>query len=288
MATKPAEQGLRQGARNLTVRLARDVRALATPAGLYGAVVEAAWVAAHLAMYPLGVRRERPAGAPYGLEHLTLRQRSLLISRPEAAGTPILLVHGMIDNRAIFTVLTPKLRAYGFERVSSLNYSPVTNDIRSAAAGLGAEVERLVERTGYERIHIVGHSLGGLIARYYVQRLGGDQRVRTLVTLGAPHHGTLAAHLVPVRLGRQLRPGSDLFTELDRPAPGCRTRFAVFWSDIDQLVVPHDNAALHHPDLIVQNEPVHGVGHMSLPVNPRIAQQVAELLGESTPGGVGT
>jgi len=289
VAMMPSEQGLRRGARNLRVRLARDVRALATPAGLYGAVVETAWVAAHFAMYPLGVRRERPApDDPYGYQHLTLRQRSLLISRPEVAGTPILLVHGMIDNRAIFTVLTPKLRAYGFERVSTLNYSPATNDIRAAAAGLGVEVERLVERTGYEQLHIVGHSLGGLIARYYVQRLGGDQRVHTLVTLGTPHHGTLAAHLVPVQLGRQLRPGSDLFTELSQPAPACRTRFAVFWSDVDQLVVPHDNAALHHPDLIVANELVHGVGHMSLPVNNRIAQRVAELLDERTPGGVGT
>jgi triacylglycerol lipase len=244
-------------------------------------VIETAWVAAHFAMYPLGLLRERPQSVErYNYQHLTLRQRSLVISRTEAAGTPILLVHGMIDNRAIFTVLTPKLRAHGFERVVTLNYSPVTNDIRTAAEGLSAAVEGLVARTGYERIHIIGHSLGGLIARYYVQRLGGDERVHTLVTLGAPHHGTLAAHLMPVQLGRQLRPNSDLFAELDLPARGCRTRFVAFWSDIDQLVVPHDNARLRHPDLITQNELAHGVGHMSLPINARVGQRVAQVLGE--------
>ena len=51
------------------------------------------------------------------------------------------------------------------------------------------EVERIVAETGFERIHIIGHSLGGLIARYYVTRLGGDARVHTLVTLGTPHDG---------------------------------------------------------------------------------------------------
>jgi pimeloyl-ACP methyl ester carboxylesterase len=244
-------------------------------------MVETAWVAAHIAMYPLGLLRERPGDVErYGYQNLTLRQRSLVVRNVEAASTPILLVHGMIDNRAIFAVLTRKLRGHGFERVSTLNYSPVTNDIRAAAEGLAAQVEALVARTGYERIHIVGHSLGGLIARYYVQRLGGDARVHTLVTLGTPHHGTLAAHLVPVQLGRQLRPSSDLFAELDQPAPGCRTRFVAFWSDIDQLVVPHDYGRLRHPDLITHDELAHGVGHMSLPISRRVAQRVSQVLGE--------
>ncbi|HST82394.1 MAG TPA: alpha/beta fold hydrolase [Kineosporiaceae bacterium] len=272
---------LRDGTRNLAIRLARDVRALATPGGVRGTMVETAWVATHLALYPLGVLRERTAEVErYGYQDLTPRQRSLIVTNVEASSTPILLVHGMIDNRTIFTVLTRRLRAHGFERVVTLNYSPVTNDIRAAAEGLSAQVEALVARTGYERIHVVGHSLGGLIARYYVQRLGGDTRVHTLVTLGTPHHGTLAAHLVPFQLCRQLRPSSDLFAELDEPAPGCRTRFVAFWSDLDQLVVPHDNARLRHSDLTVANERVQGVGHMSLPINAAIVQKVAQVLGE--------
>ena len=272
---------LRDGTRNLAIRLARDARALATTRGVRGAVLETAWVAAHFALYPLGVLRERsPDVERYGYHDLTLRQRSLVVTNVEAASTPILLIHGMIDNRAIFTVLTRRLRARGFERVVTLNYSPVTNDIRAAAEGLSAQVEALVARTGYERIHVVGHSLGGLIARYYVQRLGGDERVHTLVTLGSPHHGTLAAHLVPFQLGRQLRPSSELYRELDEPAPGCRTRFVAFWSDIDQLVVPHDNARLRHPDLTTANEQVRGVGHMSLPITTSIAQKVTQVLGE--------
>jgi pimeloyl-ACP methyl ester carboxylesterase len=186
----------------------------------------------------------------------------------------------MIDNRAIFARLTRRLRGHGFTRVHSLNYSPATNDIRAAAERLAAEVEELVAASGYERINIVGHSLGGLIARYYVQRLGGDARVRTLVTLGTPHHGTLAAHLVPARVGRQLRPGSDLFLELDLPAPDLRTQVVAYWSDLDQLIVPHDNARLAHPDVACRNVLVQSVGHMSLPFAGRVVHEVATLMGE--------
>jgi hypothetical protein len=261
--------------------LGDDVRSLLTPGGLRGAAVESLWVSAHLAIYPLGLLRERREPTDrYALEGLGPRQRGLVVRDVEAAGTPVLLVHGMVDNRAIFAVLKRRLRRHGFGRVVTINYSPVTNDIRQAARDLAAEVEALVAETGYERIHVVGHSLGGLIARYYVQRLGGDERVHTLVTLGSPHEGSLMAHLLPVQLCRQLRPGSDLYTELAEPAERCRTRFVAYWSDLDQLILPHGSARLEHPDLSARNVRVHGVGHMSLPLDGQVVHEISALLSE--------
>lgn len=260
---------------------ALTARSVLTPAGLAGIAVEAAWCAAHLAVYPLGVLGERNAERDtYGLEGLAPMQRGLVIGDVEAAGTPILLVHGMVDNRSIFTVLRRGLRRRGFGRVLSTNYSPATNDVRTAAADLAAQVEVLVAESGYERIHVVGHSLGGLIARYYVQRLGGDERVHTLVTMGTPHAGTLPAYLWPAELCRQLRPGSDLYAELEQPAPGCRTRFIVYWSDLDQMIVPKRNARLDHPDIARRNILVRSVGHMSLPIQPRLAREISDALSQ--------
>ena len=155
----------------------------------------------------------------------------------------------MVDNASIFALLRRNLVRRGFGRVVTLNYSPLTMDVRTAARRLAEAVEDVVATTGYHRIHLVGHSLGGLVARYYVQRLGGDARVHTLVTLGTPHTGTVPAYFLPVRLGRQLRPGSDLMAELAGPAPGCRTRFLAFWSDLDQMMIPKTAARLEHPDL---------------------------------------
>jgi pimeloyl-ACP methyl ester carboxylesterase len=234
------------GARSTAATIAAEVRPLLSPAGVRGAALETAWLSAHLAIYPFGLVGERGAHPErYHLDGLDPVQRGLVVGDVEAAGTPILLVHGMVDNRAVFTVLKRRLRRRGFGRVVTMNYSPATNDVRQAARDLAVQVEALVAETGYERIHVVGHSMGGLIARYYVQRLGGDERVHTLVTLGTPHGGSLPAHLLPVTVCRQLRPGSDLLAELAAPAAGCRTRFVAFWSDLDQMVLPHHRGGAH-------------------------------------------
>ena len=250
-------------------------RGLATPSGVAGAAIEAGWLAAHLASYPFGVMAEQVERADrgYRIEHLRPHQRGLLVSDIEAAGTPI------------FTLLRRGLRSRGFDHLTTLNYSPIVSDIRVAAAHLGEEVERIVAETGYERIHIIGHSLGGLIARYYVTRLGGDERVHTLVTLGTPHGGTYAAYAWPTRLVAQMRPDSGLIAELRKPVPECRTRFIAYWSDLDQLIFPQHNAAIDHPDLRARNIALHGVGHVSLPILGSVVHGISAALADLEPDG---
>jgi pimeloyl-ACP methyl ester carboxylesterase len=231
-------------------------------------------------MYPLGVVEEqlRLQQERHSLEDLPPAQRGLLVGDVEAAGTPIVLVHGFFDNRSIFTLLRRGLHRRGFGSTYALNYSALSEDIRAVAARLGALIDQVCEETGHERVHVIGHSLGGLIGRYLVQRLGGDRRVHTLVTLGSPHGGTLPAHVVPLEIARQMRIGGDLIAELAEPAPGCRTRFLAFWSDIDQLVIPRSHARVEHPDLRARNVLAHGVGHLSLPVDGRVIREIATTL----------
>ena len=254
-----------------------------------GLAIEAGWATTHLMMYPLGLfSASSPiaGGGRHDLRGLSPEQRGLLHHGVEAAETPILLVHGLIDNHAIFTVMDRALRRRGFQTLATYDYCLFTQNIPRAAQRLGEAIEQLSATTGYERIHVIGHSLGGLIARYFVQRLGGDRRVHSLVTLGTPHQGTQlawAASLLP--LVRQLTPGSPVIRELAEPALGCRTRFIAFFSDIDHLVVPGRYARIDHPDLNVQNIAAPGVGHLSMPNNRRIAFTIAQALCELAPAG---
>jgi len=260
----------------------RGVRTVLSPTGVRGTAVELAWIAAHLATYPLGVaqERERRAEERFTLAGLPPVRRGLLIGDVEAAGTPILLVHGLVDNRSVFTLLRRALRRRGFGRIATMNYHVLTHDVRAAARRLGATVEAICEETGYERIHVIGHSMGGVIARYYVQRMGGDARVHTLVTLGSPHAGTRAAHLLPGGVIRQLAPSSDIVADLAAPAPHCRTRFVAFWSDLDALISPKRAARIDHPDLVARNVFVPRVGHMSLPIDRRVTHEIASTLAQ--------
>lgn len=259
----------------------KALRAVLSPSGVAGVAIETVWVGLHLALYPWGLVEDRLDEATHhGLSHLPPVQRGLIVSDVEAAGTPIILLHGVIDNRSIFTVLRRALRRRGFGRTFALNYSPLTDDIRTVAQWLSEFVEEVCEETGYERVHIVGHSLGGMIGRYYVQRLGGDARVHTLVTLGTPHQGTFGARFVPWPVIRQLRFESPVVQELTEPAPGCRTRFIAIWSDLDQLVLPQRNARITHPDLRARNVLFRGVGHTSLPVDRRVVHEITQALAQ--------
>ncbi|MFJ8973229.1 lipase family alpha/beta hydrolase [Streptomyces anulatus] len=258
--------------------------------------LELAVLVGHLIVYPFGLTPERrpPHPRPTRPTRLT-RPVNTGADSPDGGDTtphaatalplaaddapPVVLLHGFIDNRSAFVVLRRALTRHGRRHLESLNYSPLTRDIRAAAELLGLHVEEIRARTGHSQVDIVGHSLGGLIARYYVQRLGGDRRVRTLVTLGTPHGGTAVAPGAGIHpIVRQMRGGSSVIEELHSPAPGCRTRFVSFWSELDQVMVPVETACVDHPDLDAVNVRVTGIGHLALPVHPTVAAAILEAL----------
>ncbi|MEV7417876.1 alpha/beta fold hydrolase [Streptomyces sp. NPDC089919] len=246
---------------------------------LRAAVLELVILTGHLLVYPTGVFAERRPAAPPRGAGIPLRPAE----RP-----PVILLHGFTDNRSVFVLLRRTLAAHG-RHVESLNYSPFTTDLRTAAHRLAGYVDDVRARTGQDRVDLVGHSLGGLVARYYVQCLGGDARVRTVVTLGTPHQGTRIAPLLDAHpVVRQMRPDSAVLAELRAPAPGCRTRFVAFWSDLDQLMVPVGTARLDHPDLLTENVQVSGVGHLALPTHPTITARIREVLEGDAPGTAGS
>jgi pimeloyl-ACP methyl ester carboxylesterase len=255
------------------------LRSLCSPATVTGGLTELAWVGAHALLYPLGARTERlrvDVRLRPGVQPASVR--ALWSEDPLAGRTPVVLVHGFTDNRSVFTLMRRGLRRRGFTSLCTFGYAPWLDDVRRAATDLGRHVEQVCEATGHERVHVVGHSLGGLIARHYAQLQGGDERIAALVTLGSPHGGSLWAHLGPTPLTRSLKPGSPLLRELASPAPGFRTEVTAVYSDLDQVVVPTSAGRCDHPDLHARNVLVHGVGHMSLPIHRGVVDEVASTL----------
>ncbi|MBC3843895.1 alpha/beta fold hydrolase [Streptacidiphilus sp. 4-A2] len=231
-----------------------------TTATVRAAALETAAFSRHLLLYPTGLS---------GRALATARGRGPAAAGPRPGPPPVLLLHGLLDNRAVFTPLRRSLLADGFDHLYAVNYSPLTADVPRAAAEFGRQVVRARQRYGGERIAVVGHSLGGLIARYYVQLLGGSAHVHTLVTLGTPHAGSYSALLLgPLPAARQLLPGSPVIRALQAPAPACDTRFLSLWGDHDPLILPGHSALLLHPDLRAENIRVPGVGHLGLTVHP--------------------
>lgn len=90
-----------------------------------------------------------------------------------------------------------------------------------------------------QRIDLVGFSMGGLVCRYYLQRLGGLDRVEHFVSISAPHQGSILAWLISNPGCRQMRPGSAFLRDLDSDASSLeKIKFTSFWTPYDTIIVP--------------------------------------------------
>jgi triacylglycerol lipase len=194
---------------------------------------------------------------------------------PKRSASPVLLVHGILGQRHLYwNLFRRRLEQDGF-RVDevSLPYT-LLGDIRVAAERLSEKVEEVAPDG--QRVDLVCHSAGGIVARYYLKFLGGAKRVRHIVFLGSPHQGTYFSYVLPVlRIAAQVRPGADLLRELGGDIPD-GVRATNFWSPVDGVIIPAQNSILHHPS--AKNVKVPWMHHWGFLLSPQIHKQVAKAL----------
>jgi pimeloyl-ACP methyl ester carboxylesterase len=99
--------------------------------------------------------------------------------------TPIVLVHGLFGDPTNFLLLRAHFAARGIRNFASFSYPPRL-DYQRLARHLGRAIETVCLATGAAEVDVVGHSLGGLVARYLLE-MDPEHRIRRLVTLGAPY-----------------------------------------------------------------------------------------------------
>ena len=117
---------------------------------------------------------------------------------------------------------------------------------------------------------VVGHSMGGLVARACLRDPAARARIARIVTLGTPHHGSVLARWGPGRNARQMRPGSAWLAALNAQGPAPVPLVSVFsWHD--NFVAPQDSPLLAG----AQNVALAGIGHLSLVFSDAVARRVA-------------
>ena len=188
---------------------------------------------------------------------------------------PVILLHGLFQNRSCLLPLHWRLRAAGYDRVVSLN-TPSWLDLATLHELIRRTVAQVCAASGSTRVHLVGHSMGGILARQYALSPGGTSLVACCVTLGAPHLGSKLAPFAVSRLGRALLPGSELLARLNtEPLPG-GVRIISIYSRHDNIIVPADNARLAGAD----NVELTGLGHTALLFSAQTAGAVVAALRE--------
>jgi pimeloyl-ACP methyl ester carboxylesterase len=243
--------------------LTRLARELATTRGARGLVREARGIGTHILHYPTGVTRARVRPAQNGNGQVVDRIHD----------TPVAMVHGYFHNRSGFDYLSRELRHRGFRWIHGMNYNPLGHSVPDLAERFGRYVEDLRRISGRNRVHLIGHSLGGIVARWYVEELGGYKYVDTCVTIGTPHHGTLAAYLGPGQAARDLRPGSGVMQRLEQGLRRSRVKYVNLYSDLDFLILPPSSALLPERRN-VHNHLIEDLGHTSLLLSEELVEQL--------------
>jgi hypothetical protein len=199
---------------------------------------------------------------------------------------PVLLVPGYGGNQSSLTALADRIRGGGrTARVLALP-GDGTGDLLAQVAVLDDAVDELLS-DGAPSVDVIGYSAGGLVARLWVARDGGEHRARRVITLGAPLHGTrLAAEgnvVVPdvcKAACQQLAPGSTLLSSVAAaPVP---LPWLSLWTENDQTVLPPDSARLDGAENLAVQEicPSVHIEHGELPANRVVTDIVLTALGK--------
>lgn len=157
---------------------------------------------------------------------------------------PVVLVHGLRDTSRDMRKIAGYLRDLGWQ-ILNIDLTPNTGDARLEI--LAKQVADLVTRTfaPHQQIDLIGYSMGGLVARYYLQRLSGIERVDRFISISAPHRGTIAANFSTRAGCMQMRPNSDFITDLDRDVDKLKQlNFTSIWTPFDLMILPPSSSKL--------------------------------------------
>lgn len=149
------------------------------------------------------------------------------------------LVHGINDTSRKLKIMQAAFESQGHRCiVPSLTPKNASKGLDYLARQLSDVIETEMKTDDFP-FCLVGFSMGGLIARYYLQELGGYQNVSHFFTLASPHHGSVWAYLSQNIGVKQMRPNSDFLKALD-DSVAClaNIRCYSYWTPMDLMILP--------------------------------------------------
>ena len=194
---------------------------------------------------------------------------------------PVLLVHGYASTGSVWTPLRRALAEAGFGHIVSLDYNSFATDPVAVSAELTRQALRALAAAGAPRVHLIGHSLGGLIVRYAVSASAAlSSQTSSAVTIATPHRGVWMARIALGPSAQIMHQGPrSVRPEVDAPRPD---RWLAYYSDGDRIVPPA-SARLDDPCYGAANLPIPGCGHLTICRDVRLIRSlVAELIRTET------
>ena len=189
---------------------------------------------------------------------------------------PVVLVHGYAATESVWTPLRRALAEAGFGHIVSLNYNSFATDPVAVSAELTHQALRALAAAGASRVHLVGHSLGGLVVRGALAASAAlSAQTASAVTIASPHRGVFLARIAPGRCARIMHRGpGPVLAGVDAPRP---VRWLAYYSDADR-VVPPVSARLDDPQYRAANLLIPGCGHLTICRDVRLIRSLVSEL----------
>lgn len=183
---------------------------------------------------------------------------------------PVLLIHGLDDTAAVFHRMAPYLSDRGWS-VYDISLIP-----SNATVGIDLLAEQLrdyIDQTFSpdQPFDLLGFSMGGIVSRYYIQRLGGIKRVGRFISLASPNNGTFTAYWYNRPGCIQMRPNSRFLRDLNQDAEMLAAlNFTCIWTPFDLMILPADSSrmpigkqvrlpVLTHPQMLTETASLEAV-----------------------------
>lgn len=176
--------------------------------------------------------------------------------------------------------MSRRLRALGWKvLVPSLQPSDGTETIDMLAGRLSRYIQENTQED--ERIDLIGFSMGGLICRYYLQRLDGLAKTDRFVTIATPHHGTMTAYFLPIAGVRQMRPKSAFLESLNADVHQLQQLvFVSYYSPLDLIILPATSSVVQ----TARNFKVFALLHPWMIFDRKLVNKIAVVLSQPAVG----
>ncbi|MBC7661021.1 MAG: alpha/beta fold hydrolase [Chitinophagaceae bacterium] len=202
---------------------------------------------------------------------------------------PIVLLYGFFSSRKTLAVMEKLLTHEGYD-VMSFNLGGslgvfFTRGIPETAEFIDRKIQRQMKRYGFKKVHVVAHSKGGLVALWWLLRLGGSKYCDKIITMGTPFKGTWLTYLaIFTPLGFfwkdvwQMRPGCSFLKQLHESEVPDNLQIHCLYSREDKVAV--DQAGVFSFPGKVDGIPMHHLSHFQFLARRDVAATIANLLKE--------
>jgi len=167
------------------------------------------------------------------------------------------------------------LKAKQINNIYIINYNSYLYCFKEIKTQIENQVSHIIN-TSDDKITLIGHSLGGLFCYALCKNEKIANKIDSIITLGTPYEGSKLAAFGISKLARELRYKGKLVNELKKANIASHIKGFVFYSPIDNLVLP--SSSLKSPEPSWKEIITKPVNHVAMLYNRDIINKIIKII----------